>query len=534
MNDRAAGGPRIRVRGHCPPGSEATVRAAPATAPADTAFFAALADLPGHFSVTVEYPDRDIVLVSRSGAVAHFYDTRAPRAHGACLADVLAAAGREPRWHAEAVADHLVHGHPLGDATLDADVRRVPAGAVVTLTHDAPALVTPPAATRPADSPASPTDTAHLALTALRTAVRAAADVPCALSMSGGLDARLLLAALLADGVRPRLLISGVPGSFDRTVAVAIARDLGLPHQVHTVAPTALLAGAARTARATDGLLPLSNWAGMAHVAESIGAEPILFGYHGELARAHHLPAVGRRAWPLSARPASEAPGHLVARSGGDPFLPPEHHRLADDLREALRPRALEERIRAAIAGDAGPDPDSDAGRGTLLAATETFFRTQYGRRKIAVNLAAIGTCARWRVPLLDPAWSDAVQRLPRHWKLGDRWHRWAIDRLHPELLRYPEERWGATTTRRPPPRYWLRGPGLPDTPFYADQVPLRTESPLMAELARVDAGGLAPFIDPSLVGQLIREQARSSARPHLSFALAALAGWSRNLTRTG
>ncbi|MFF4319627.1 asparagine synthase-related protein [Streptomyces sp. NPDC001568] len=534
MNDRSTGGPRITVRGHCPRGSEATVRAALAGAPADAASVAALADLPGHFAVTAEYPDRDLVLVSRSGAVAHFYDTRAPRAQGACLADVLAAAGREPRWNAEAVADHLVHGHPLGDATLDADVRRVPAGAVVTLPHDAPALLTPPAATRPADAPASPTDTAHLALTALRTAVRAAADVPCALSMSGGLDARLLLAALLADGIRPRLLISGVPGSFDRTVALAIARDFGLPHQVHTVAPGPLVAGAERTARATDGLLPLSNWAGMAHVAEDAGTEPVLFGYHGELARAHHLPAIGRRAWPLSVRPAPEAPRYLLAAGGGDPFLPTEHHRLADDLREALRPQALEERIRSAISRAVDPDPDSDAGRGTLLAATEAFFRTQYGQRKIAVNLAAIGTCARWRVPLLDPHWSDAVQRLPRHWKLGDRWHRWATDRLHPALLRYPEERYGPTTSRRPPPRYWLRGPCPPDTPFYADQVPLRTESPLMAELARVDAGGLAPFIDPSLVGQLIREQARSSARPHLSFALAALAGWCRNPTRTG
>ncbi|MFI7241653.1 hypothetical protein [Streptomyces qinglanensis] len=513
----SAPAPRITVRGDCPPATEDTVRAALADGPADASRVAALVDLPGHFAVTAELPDRDLILTSRSGAVAHYYDTVTSRVHGASVTDVLTLAGRAPRWNAAAVADHLVHGHPLGDATLDRDILRVPAGAVLTMSRPRARLVTVPP---PRREPGPPTVAARTALAALRAAVRDAARTPCALSMSGGLDARLLLAALLADGIKPRLLISGVAGSFDRTVALAIARDFGLPHQVHAVSESALMAGAEGIRAASDGLLPISNWAGMAHVAEAGGTEPVLFGYHGELARAYHLPAVGRRAWPRAARPAARAPAHLLQHAGGNPFLPDERHRLADELREALRPEAMMQRIRAAL--------PADALRGTLLDASEAFFRTQYGHRKIAANLAAIGAFARWRVPLFAPDWSDTVQALPRGWKLGDRWHRWAVGLLCPALLRYPEERYGATTSRRPPLRYWFRGPAPPNTPFYVDQAPLRTRSELLASLADTDASALAPLLDPALVGELVRAQTGTSARPHLCFALSALAAWSR------
>ncbi|WP_432157915.1 hypothetical protein [Streptomyces sp. bgisy153] len=517
--------PRITVRGDCPPGTEAAVRRAFAAGPADASRAAAsLVDLPGHFAATAAFPDREVVVTSRSGAVAHYYDTAAgSAAHGASVTDVLGLARRAPRWNAAALADHLVHGHPLGDATLDRDVRRVPAGAVLTLAPPRPRLlVVPP---RPRE-PEPPRAAARTALTALRTAVRDAARTPCTLSMSGGLDARLLLAALLADGIRPRLLISGVAGSFDRTVALAIARDFGLRHDTCTVSESALVTGADRITAATDGLLPISNWAGMAHVAEAARTEPVIFGYHGELARAHHLPTPGSHAWPRAARPAAEAATYLLERAGGDPFSPDERHRLSAELREALRPEAMAGRIRAAL--------PRETGRGTLLAASDTFFRTQYGHRKIAANLAAVTTFVSWRAPLLAPGWSDAVQSLPRSWKLGDRWHRWAIGRLFPALLRYPEERYGAVTSPRPPLRYWLRGPALPDTPFYADQTPLRTPSALLEGLAAADASALAPLLDPALVGELARAQAGGSGRPHLCFALSALAGWGRTVRLHG
>ncbi|WP_059006474.1 asparagine synthetase B family protein [Streptomyces specialis] len=504
MSGRAPASPRVTVRGHCPARPEA-VAALVARGRA-----ASLTALPGDFVIVAEETGRTTLISSRSGAVGHFYDTRVPRAHGACLDEVLTAAGRPLRWDHGAVADHLVFGHPLGEATLDRDIRRVPAGSVVVLTRSGGEI----RASRPADAPVATPDAA---LAAFVASVRRAADGGCALSMSGGLDARLLLAALLADGHRPRLLIAGVPGSFDRMVATAVARDLGLRHTVHAVTAARLPYGAARVARATDGLLPLSNWAGMAHLAEDPSPEPALLGYHGELARGYYLPAAVRSAAALARRPAAHAPAHLLGRSG-DPFRKAEHARLAPGLSAALGREALEERVRAVLPAT-----------GTLLGATEAFFRAQYGRRKIGANLAAIGEFTAWRVPFLDPDWADAAGALPGRWKLGDRWHRWAIGRLWPRLLDYPEEGYGRRTAPRPSPRHWLAGPGRPRTPYYADQRPLLGPGPVMDFLGRHAGHGLGDLLDPALAGELIAEQMSGAPRPHLCFALGALSCWRRS-----
>ncbi|MDG4765653.1 hypothetical protein O7632_16325 [Solwaraspora sp. WMMD406] len=480
---------------------------------------AALTVLPGDFVIAVTDPDQVTLISSRSGVVDHFYDTRSPLTHGRTVDDVLAAARRPLSWNHEAVADYLAVGHLLGDETLDRHVRRVPAGAVVTLDRDGARVSAGPAIRMP--SPTTPDD----AVRALRDSVRRAVSAPagtdghsavdCTLSMSGGLDARLLLAALLADGHRPHLLVSGVAGSFDRQVATTIATDLGLPYTVRAVPAGDLDAGTERTARATGGLLPISNWAGMAHLSTPTPPNPpVLLGYHGEFARGYYLPPVGAAALRLAYRGAGHATDHLLRRFA-HPFRADEHRRLSAELADALRPAALRARIDRVL-------PTT----GTLARATADFFHTQYGRRKIGTNLAAIGGHPAWRVPYLDPTWTDAVRGLPVRAQLGDRWHRYAISRLWPRLLDYPEQGYGGRTASRPPARYWTRGPRPPTGPFYVDQTAFHGDGAALAALARLDGDAVADLLDPTLLPELLTEQRHASPRPHLCFALYALARW--------
>ncbi|RSN62023.1 hypothetical protein DMH08_19980 [Actinomadura sp. WAC 06369] len=471
----------------------------------------------GRFVAAVAGGDRVTLVAGRSGAVVHVYDTGGTLAHGGCVDDALAAAGRGLRWNAEAVADYLRFGHLLGDASLDAGLRTVPPGAVVTLTRGGHRVEVP-------DPPPPPEPSPDAAVDALCGAVaRAAGTGGAALSMSGGLDARLLLAALLAGGHRPRLLVAGVPGSFDREVATGIARDLGLPHTVRAVGAAAVEAGADRIARPTSGLLPVTNWAGMAHLAEDPPDAPVLIGYHGEYARPYHLPARGRSALRAARRPARGAV-ELLARRFPDPFRADERARLVPELRAALAPEAVRARLAAVLPG-----------HGTLGAAAGEFFRAQYGHHKIGANLAALGGGtdhaalggAAWRVPLLDPGWADAVAALPYRWRLGDRWHRYAIGRLCPRLLDHPEEGYGRRTARRPPARYWTGGPRPPSGPFYVDRA-LFAAGPVPDAAARRAGHGLDGLLDPALAAALVAGGADRRDRPHLCFALDALARWCR------
>jgi hypothetical protein len=47
------------------------------------------------------------------------------------------------------------------------------------------------------------------------------------------------------------------------------------------------------------------------------------------------------------------------------------------------------------------------------------------------------------------------VRRMPRHLKLGSRWHRLAIRQLCPELLRFPYDVSGKPMSQGPGFRYW-------------------------------------------------------------------------------
>jgi asparagine synthase (glutamine-hydrolysing) len=481
----------------------------------------------------------DTVITSASGIVNYFY-ARGPAGvcHGTEVAQVAEAAGRPWQWDFAAVADYLRLGHPLGSATLHAGVRRFHAGSVTTISPAGPVLVdtaldrTPAAASaggprnqdprnqdpRNQDPrPQDPRDARHPArATAALLAAVAAVEPECALSMSGGLDSRALLAALLHLDRRPALIVSGLPGSFDREVATAIARRFGLALTAVEVTEADVRDGAAEVAAATCGLLPASNWAGLAHLrclqGRGQAGAPILHGANGEYARSYFAPPGGIAALRTARHPAADL-AQVWAATMPEPFGIREKEMICTGLRGELSPVAMRRRIAAAVAGLA----EGPRAGGVLAAADEVFLRER-GRGKTSADLAAIGRYAPWRVPFFAPGWTAAVRALPRQWKLGSALHRRMIAALCPALLRFPEEGYpAAVTRRRPPARYWVRGPG-PGGPHYLDQRIFR------GDLFAGHADAISDLIDPGLFRQVVAEQRRSGTRPHVAFALLALA----------
>ena len=223
-----------------------------------------LVDVGGHFVIVYRGSDADVIVSSRSGIASYFVtvDRKGGRlAHGRDVATVARNARLRPAWNHEAVADYLIFSHPLGAATIHPEVARLPGGAVVRIGEGGPRqeIVVPEPARQPGESPPSPEG----AVDALLDAVEQEVSVECALSMSGGLDSRLLLAACLALGRKPGLVISGIPGSFDREVATSLGRRLRLPISLATVTADEVVTTLPSIAKITDGLIPADNWAGM-------------------------------------------------------------------------------------------------------------------------------------------------------------------------------------------------------------------------------------------------------------------------------
>jgi hypothetical protein len=473
-------------------------------------------DAHGDFVVLVRERRYDTVIMSRSGVVNYFY-ANGPLgiAHGSDVAEVANAAGMAWAWDYEAVSDYLRLGHPLGKATLHAAVRRFAAGTITRITRSGDVTTTgrPTGSQRPnvmAHGHVAPRDaTAELA-----EAV-AATERDCMVSMSGGLDSRVLLAASLHLGRRPSLIVSGMPGSFDRAVATAIATRFKLPVTVVQADAAAVAAGAAQIARSSGGLLPITNWAGHEHLrsARPALAGPVLHGANGEFARSFYAPDRGLASLSITAKTGPWLP-NLLGQRIREPFDESETRLLCPPLRAALRPERFAERLTATTA--------SLGGR-TALDIADEFFLCEYGRQKTSADLAAIGKVASWRTPFFAAGWTRVVRALPRRWKLGSALHRRMIDELFPALLQFPEEGYrGSALSRRPHWRYWLSGPDPGSAPHYLDQAIFRKGQ--LIELFSKYRDAADDLFAPELLDRLADEQTTSGTRPHQAFGLLALA----------
>jgi hypothetical protein len=60
------------------------------------------------------------------------------------------------------------------------------------------------------------------------------------------------------------------------------------------------------------------------------------------------------------------------------------------------------------------------------------------------------------KTPFLDLNWVAAIRAMKRSWKLGNRWHRWALHKLCPPLLDLPFDATGLSMRQAPGYRYWL------------------------------------------------------------------------------
>lgn len=135
----------------------------------------------------------------------------------------------------EAATEYVLLGASHSDATVARGITTLPLGHVLDCTHRHRRERFPVGFWTGAPGVASFDEAVTATVALLRTVFKdAAAAFPGQVraALSGGFDSRLILAGLLASGVRPELFVYGAPDFPDVPVARAVAESAGIPLRV--------------------------------------------------------------------------------------------------------------------------------------------------------------------------------------------------------------------------------------------------------------------------------------------------------------
>jgi hypothetical protein len=255
------------------------------------------------------------------------------------------------------------------------------------------------------------------------------------LSASGGFDSRLLLAALLHLGIRPRLMVCGPRGNFDRDVVEQIGKRLSLEVTAIELCAQDYVDQAERIVQVTRGTKTARHWHTFLYPLKAgLDADcNIVVGANGEFMRSYYYDR-GLASRATTVLPRKALLNAFWRRKARHPFFAEQLRGLSEPLRDTLSGRGARRRLDRLIAASQGGD---------FLSSLDHFYYHQRVKNFIGNGLKLYGQFGKVVAPMADPHWVAVAKSMPRRLKLGSRWHRHAIAKLCPELLAFPEQATG-------------------------------------------------------------------------------------------
>ena len=501
---------RVRMHGYCAAGSAELLQILQDSGPER------IQELAGEFVVTAENEDEQLLISSPYGVTQHFFaETGRGLIHADTVLGVLRQGGLPWEWNWRALADLAALDHLVECETLHARVQRVPPGSVVRCRGGRVEI------RQRAWREWHPRRraTAEDALRAFNEETWRWSRGRIVVAMSGGFDSRVILGALLAAGLKPRLLTAGFADSTDVVIARAIAARFGLPLDVVELGPEEYTAHGDEITAATSGTKLAWHWHSDLFLRRA-GLDPatVLFvGANGEFARTYYLN------FGIAAELARAARGPVLRAFWGkktkDIFRPEELQTLNPELRTFLDHEGRRERVERLMR----------LCPGGLLEGLDRFYVEQRVRNFISNGLRLYGLHAQVRAPFLSREWGEAVWNLERGQKLGSNWHRYAIRQNEPRLVEFPEKGRAGHMAPRAPALYWWPWRKRIPVKGYVD-CPTWFRSATIAEFLRANAADLEELVPAQTVGAIVTEHERGGDRTRTLAFLLTMIFWMRQV----
>jgi asparagine synthase (glutamine-hydrolysing) len=371
---------------------------------------------------------------------------------------------------------------------------------------------------------------ARLAEALTRAAARRTADpVRHGILLSGGLDARLVLAAARKAGRTPPCLTAGSFRNAEVGLAEAAARAAGAPFRFLENPPSRLLDAFDGATRVSDGLFtaPVNLYGLLPGIARD--RDVVLSGHGLDYTfRGYYLPCrmahvAGSTTRLPSLRPIPDGTPETMVRNLRVGIKAAAVEAI---LRPSVR-RELEARkvaaMRAAIA---------DAEIDNPYNAWDAYILSCLGRHYAYSDFVAMESVIRHRALTFDTEVFDLYLAMPPEWRASGRMMQGAMVRLGPDLMRLPDANTGIRASRPFPvqiamvfARAVARRLGLARAPSVSDPTMTHGSWANFAELLRRDPrfvarlGGLSS--DAALLdsGMFERDGLAAVVRQHLDCA---------------
>lgn len=497
----------VRVFGHCDTSSDVIAVRFKA------GLVAELTDLAGEYVLCIIDGDQTVLVSSPYGVLNYYYTVEGGRlAHGDTVLEVVRGGGLKWGWNWSALADTAFLDHTVGDETSHPGVKRLPPATVlrfiagqITLSTTTWEQLHPPARTDP-----------RVALSAFNAAVQRWADDAAVISLSGGFDSRVILSGFLACGRKPPLVTMGHGATTDVVISRAIADAFSLDLRVVSLDPEDYLTHGRRIAELTGGTKTAGHWHTYLYPLKAGLSQHHKFfvGSNGEFARTFYLDK------GLAAITADRLAPRTLLKAFWKLKLKPifrddELSGLAEPLRAEFGPDGRAARVNRVVRQCPG----------SMLDGLDRFYLGERVRGFVGNGLKLYGATSNWRVPFIDREWVRQIWSLPREWKLGSNWHRYALEQNAPRLLDFPEEGRSAFMATKAPKLYWKVGRSRQPVVGYFDYGKWFRNGPV-PDYLRTHAGQLSEVIDPAVTRKILDDHKETGARSRAVSYLVALLFW--------
>ncbi|MGB3535703.1 MAG: hypothetical protein WBA13_19575 [Microcoleaceae cyanobacterium] len=477
-----------------------------------------LLNLSGNYVILIENNQENYIITSPYGACQYYYTIKDNQLfHDQTVLGVLKESQINWSWNWQSFADLILLDHTLEQQTLHPEIHRVPSGSILHFKQGKLEIYT---LSWEELNPTKPTS-AKQAVNTFNQEVEAWITDDVVVSMSGGFDSRLILGSVLKLGCKPSLVTMGHDKSTDVVISKQIADHFNLDLSLIELNLEDYFKFGQTIAALTNGTKSSRHWHTYAYTYQAqLNPNQLMYvGTNGGFAKNFYYDK-GIQAIYKNIT-ASIPTLHQLWKGRLKPFFKPDElNYIAPELVQEFSEDKKQERIQRLI----------KLSHEQLLGGLERFYLEQRVQNFMGNGMKLYSANVNWRAPFMSREWVRDIWNLKRKWRLGNNWHRYAIEKTYPQLINFPEQgEFSPKMYSKAPAFYWKEKRKKAPIISYA-KYPEWFQQSFVKELILDQTNLLSDWIAPQAIQSIVEEHQKTGKRLMPMAFLVTQIFWKMNL----